>query len=215
MKKDWPARDLAVGDKNIINGPLVSRDCIILPALHMKLGLMKQFVKALDKHDDCFNYIVKKFPGLSMEKIQAGNFDGPQIRKLIQDQAFTSHMTAVESAAWCLYVSVVREFLGNTKASNYRYFVDVMLRNFQALGSRMSVKLHYLFSHLDYFPENLGDVSEEQGERFHQNIKTLKEKYQGRWNAHMMSDYCWTLIRDCTKQCYRRKAYKRTFLQMN
>ena len=181
VKKDWPAReDLAVGDKNIINESLVSRDRIILPPLHIKLGLMKQFVKALDKHGDCFNYIVKKFPGLSIEKMKAGIFDGPQIRKLIPDQAFTSHMTAVQSAAWCSYVSVEREFLGNTKASNYRYLVDVMLRNFQALGSRMSIKLYCLFSHLDYFPENLGDVSVEQGKRFHQDIKMMEERYQGR-----------------------------------
>ena len=176
---------------------------------------MKQFVKTLDKHGDCFNYIVKKFPGLRMEKMKTGIVDGPQIRKLIQNQAFTSHMTAVESAAWCSYVSVVREFLGNTKASNYRYLVDVMFRNFQALGSRMSIKLHYLFGHLDYFPENLDNVSEEQGERFHQDIKMMEERYQGRWDAHMMSDYCWTLIRDPTEQSYRRNSYKRTFLQMN
>ena len=94
-------------DKNIINEPLVSQDRIILPPLHIKLGLMKQFVKALDKHGDCFNYIVKKFPSLSMKKMKAGIFLGPQIRKLIQDQAFTSHITAVESVAWCSYVSVV------------------------------------------------------------------------------------------------------------
>ena len=124
-------------------------------------------------------------------------------------------MTAVESAAWCWYVSVIREFLGNTKASHYRYLVDVMLRNFQALGSRMSIKLHNLFSHLDYFPENLGDVSEEHRERFHQDIKPMEERYQGRWDAHMMSDYCWTLIHDCTEQSYRRKSYKNTFLHMN
>ena len=145
-----------MGDKNITNEPLVSRDHVILPPLHIKLGLMKQFVKALDEHGDCFNYIVQKFPGLSKEKTKTEIFDGPQIRKLLQDQAFTSHMTAVESAAWCSYVSVVREFLGNTKASNYRCLVDVMLRNFQALSSRMRIKFHYLFSHLDYFPENLG-----------------------------------------------------------
>ena len=192
VKKNWLARDLAVGDKSIIYEPLVSWDHIILPPLHIKLGLMKQFVKTLDKHGDCFNYIVKKFPGRSMEKMKAGIFAGPQIRKLIQDQAFTSHMTAVESAAWCSYVSVVQEFLGNTKASNYQYLVDMMLRNFQALGSRMSIKLHYLFSHLDYFPENLGDVSEEQIERFHQDINMMEERYQGRWDTHMKSDYCWT-----------------------
>ena len=191
VKKDWPSReDLTVGDKNVINEPLVNRDRIILPPLHIKLSILKQFVKALNKHGSCFNYIVQKFPGLSMEKLKARIFDGPQIRKFIQDQAFTSYMTAVESAAWCSYVSVVREFLGNTKTSNYQHRVDLMLRNFQALGARMSIQLHYLFSHLDYFPENPGDVSEEQGERFHQDIKIMEERYQGRWDDHMMSDYC-------------------------
>ena len=70
MKKDWSAReDLAVGDENIINDPLVNRDRIILPPLHIKLGMMKQFVKDLDKDGDRFNYIAKTFPGLSMEKL--------------------------------------------------------------------------------------------------------------------------------------------------
>ena len=110
----------------------------------------------------------------------------------MQDQTFTARMTVVERAAWCSYVSVIREFLGNAKSSNYRILVDVMLQNFQVLGPRMSIKLHYLFSHLDYFPGNLGDVSEEQGERFHQDIRTMEERYQGRWDVHMMADYCWT-----------------------
>ena len=68
--------------------------------------------------------------------------------------------------------------------------MDVMPQNIQALGARMSIKLHYLFSQLDYFPENLGDVSEEQVERFHQDIRAMEERYQGRWDSHMMTDYC-------------------------
>ena len=134
VKKDWPSQeDLAVGNKNIRNEPLVNWDRIILPLLHIKLGLMTQLVKTLDKDGDCFNNIAKTFPGLSMEKLKAGIFDGPQIRKLMQDQIFTACMTVAERAAWCSYVSVIREFLGNTKASNYRNLVDVMLQNFQAL----------------------------------------------------------------------------------
>ena len=89
--------------------------------------------------------------------------------------------------------------------------MDVMLQNFEALSARMSIKLHSLFSHLDYFPENLGDVSKEQGERFHQDIRTMEERYQGRWDFHMMADYCWTLIRDCTEQSHSQKSHKRTF----
>ena len=94
---------------------------------------MKQIVKALDKDGDCFNYIAKTFPGLSMEKLTADIFDGPQISKLMQDQIFTARMTVAERAAWCSYVSVMREFLGNTKASNYRHLVDVMLQTFKLL----------------------------------------------------------------------------------
>ena len=123
-------------------------------------------------------------------------------------------MTEVEKAAWHSFVAVVKGFLGNTKASNYVDPVEVMLTNFQALGSRMSIKVHYLFSHLDRFPENLGNMSEEQGERFHQDIKLMEERYQGRWDTHMMADYCWCLMQSCPQQDYRRKSYKRIFLQM-
>ena len=50
----------------------------------------------------------------------------------------------------------------------------------------MSIKVHFLFSHLERFPDNLGDYSEEQGERFHQDIKTMEKIYQGRWDQHIM-----------------------------
>ena len=105
VKKDWPAReDFAVGDKNIINEPLVNWDRIILPPLHIKLGLMKQFVKALDKDCECFNYIAKTFPGLSKKKLKADIFDALKICKVMQDQTFTAHVTVAERAAWCSYV---------------------------------------------------------------------------------------------------------------
>jgi len=37
----------------------------------------------------------------------------------------------------------------------------------------MSFKVHILKSHLNYFPENLGVVSEKHSERFHQDIKEM------------------------------------------
>ena len=37
----------------------------------------------------------------------------------------------------------------------------------------MNLKLHFLDSHLDEFRQNLGDFSEEQGERFHQDLMNL------------------------------------------
>ena len=64
--------------------------------------------------------------------------------------------------------SVTEYFLSNNKDPNYKAIVKTMLENFKKMGCNMSVKVHFLHSHIDYFPENLGHYSEEQGERFHQ-----------------------------------------------
>jgi hypothetical protein len=40
----------------------------------------------------------------------------------------------------------------------------------------LSLKVHFLHAHLDFFPQNLGAVSDEQGERFHQNISAKKKR---------------------------------------
>jgi len=58
----------------------------------------------------------------------------------------------------------------------------------------MSIKVHFVFSRLDKFPENLGAVSDEQGERFHQGFMTAEGRYQGRGAHHMLSDYCRLLL---------------------
>ena len=110
-QRTWLVRaSMTVGEKNVINEPLADREKIIFPPLHIKLGLMKQFVKALDKEGGCFQYICSAFPGLGYEKVKAGVFDGPHIRQLIKDQNFTTSMTAVEKRAWEAFVCVVKNF---------------------------------------------------------------------------------------------------------
>ena len=45
----WPTpEELTPGMCNVIRKPLVSREKVLLPPLHIKLSLVKQFVKALD-----------------------------------------------------------------------------------------------------------------------------------------------------------------------
>ena len=69
VRKEWPPRNtIKPGEKNIVNNPLVDRKNIILPPLHIKLGLMKQFVKALDRSGDCFRYICSPFLALAMRR---------------------------------------------------------------------------------------------------------------------------------------------------
>ena len=61
--------------------------------------MMKQFVKALNKENDCFKYLCGVFQALSTEKLRAGIFDGPQIRRLMNDKRCVLSMTAVEKNA--------------------------------------------------------------------------------------------------------------------
>ena len=57
-----------------------------MPALHIKLGLMKNFVKRLGKiNTEGFLYLVAKFPDINNAKIKEGIFDGSQIRQLMHD----------------------------------------------------------------------------------------------------------------------------------
>jgi hypothetical protein len=206
---------MAVGGQNVINEPWVARNKIILPPLHIKLGLMKQFVKALNKDGLCIECIAHKLPGLTMEKLKAGIFGGPQIRQLINDSHFITSMNEIEACAWSSFVLVVKYFLRNKKADNYTQLVEDMLFHFSRLGCNMSVKVHYLHSNVDRFPEKLGDLSEEQGERFPQDMKAMEARYQGRWDAHVMTDYCWHLMRNCRGRSHSRKSYKRCFLCVN
>ncbi|XP_063219615.1 uncharacterized protein LOC134529442 [Bacillus rossius redtenbacheri] len=127
-QKEWPLRKtLEVGMPNIVNEPIVSQDRNVFPPLHIKLGLMKQFIKALHTESDCFKHIVSAFPCLSYEKIKAGVFDGPQIRALERDEEFVMKMDEKERAAWVSFVEVMKNFLGNKKAENYEVLVQRML----------------------------------------------------------------------------------------
>ncbi|GBN35972.1 hypothetical protein AVEN_248117-1 [Araneus ventricosus] len=70
----------------------------------------------------------------------------------------------------------------------------------------MSLKIHFLHSHLEFDPENLGPVSDEHGERFHQDISNMGARYQGKWNPKMLADYFWTLKMDIPQAKHSRQA---------
>ncbi|XP_072257829.1 uncharacterized protein [Pyxicephalus adspersus] len=121
-------------------------------------------------------------------------------------------MSEVEKNAWLSFKAMVKDFLGNTQANIYREVVQKLSESFKMLGCNMSIKVHFLHSHLSNFLENLGAVSDEQGERFHQDLKVMEGRLQGRWDVHMMADYCWSIRQVCPNTEQSRKSYKRKFL---
>ena len=79
------------------------------------------------------------------------------------------------------------------------------------IGANMSIKVHYLASYKDHFNDKLGDLGEDQGEKFHQD-KDLEYRYQDRWDTPMMADYYWRLKRELRVHMHHRAAKKMAFL---
>ena len=80
LVKNWPVRkDLTPCSHNVLNASLIERSKILLPPLHIKLGLAKQFVKALKPTSRAFRHIRQMFLSISEAKVKGGIFVGPQI----------------------------------------------------------------------------------------------------------------------------------------
>ena len=123
-------------------------------------------------------------------------------------------MKDIEKDAWKAFKALVNNFLGNKRSlEEYVALVNQLLTSLKHLGARMSIKIHFLQSHLDYFPDNCGDYSKEQGQRFHQDIKTMESRYQCKWNGNMLADYCWCLKRDAPDDRHKRKSSRASVLR--
>lgn len=226
-RKHWPLRTAnEPGELSVESSALVPRDRILLPPLHIKLGLFSSFVRTLAKRNGApdridyppLQYLKHAFPHLSDAKIRNGVFVGPQIRKLLAtDEEFVRSMSDLaERRAWWAFSDVCRKLLGKNKAPDYDTVVAEMLGAYDALGVRMSLKIHLLNSHLETLAgtvgaESLADVSDEQGERFHQDISAMEKRYAGISTTGMMADYCWMQCSDHSAGEYRRKRKRTRF----
>ena len=115
------------------------------------------------------------FSKLSEAKIKDGIFVGPQINTMLKSKNLEEKMNKTEKEAWQAFRGVVDGILGNKKDPHNKELMKKLIKSYQNMGCRMSVKLHFLYSNLDFFQENLGDFSEEHGERFHQDIESMEK----------------------------------------
>ena len=107
-------------------------EVVYLPPLHIKLGLIKNFVKAMDQNSAGFLYFTNTFPRISEAKVREGVFAGPQIRELIQDVKFKDQLSEVERAAWKTFKILTTKFVGNYKAEKYRDMVADLVQSYKA-----------------------------------------------------------------------------------
>ena len=110
----------------------------------------------------------------------------------MQDKQFDEDLNETESKAWLLFREICEDFLGNHRAENYQDVVQDLLTSYKAMGCNIySLQTHFLQSHMNFFPENLGEVSDKHSDRFHQDIMAMEKWYQGKWTSSMLADYCW------------------------
>lgn len=73
---------------------------VLLTPLHIKIGLMKNFLKVMVKTKLAFKYPLEKFPRLSEAKIKDGVFVSPQIRQLVRNYEFHHVLGGREMLTW-------------------------------------------------------------------------------------------------------------------
>jgi len=152
---------------------------ILLPPLHIILGLMKNFVKAMDRTGSAFKYLTEKFPRLSEAKIKQEVFMGPQSRRLFRDDMFINLLQCDELKAWDAFRLVSTNFLGNIRAENYKELIEDMSL-YHKLGCNMSLKMHMFHSHLDFFPDNCGMVTNWHGELYMRKLRRRRKDIRKR-----------------------------------
>jgi len=100
----------------------------------------------------------------------------------MHDREFNSNLIGTENTVWNAFKFVCTNFPGNHKAENYREIASKMLKYFQAVKCNLSLKLHFLHSRPEFFPQSLGDFSDKHGDRYHQHTAMTEKLFVGRWN---------------------------------
>ena len=155
-QKDWGSRSTFVpGEHSLKKNPLVDMNKVLLPPLHIKFGLMKNFVKVLHKNGAAFQHVSTVFPGLSAAKLKEGIFVGPQIREVLKDTDFEELLNLKELRAWEAFKSVCSGFLGNTRVPDYQAYIEKLLKSYEDMGCRILLKFHFLHSHLNFSRQTL------------------------------------------------------------
>ena len=109
---------LTPGMYYVIREPLVSREKVLLPPLHIKLGLVKQFVKVLGFEGKVFQNIRSIFFRVSDVKIKGGIFVGSQISTMLKSESKEAKINQTKNEAWQAFGGAVNGFLGYKRNQN-------------------------------------------------------------------------------------------------
>ena len=154
-------------------------------------GLDKSFVKAMHHQDEGFKHVSELFPYKTEAKIKHDIFVRPEIRKVLKDKDFKTKLSSNELDAWNAFVLVVQNYLGMHNATNYTENVEQMLQSYKEMGARMSLKMHFLHSNLDFFLKIMEISAMSMGKDSTWTLNSLKKgRLPRNVSPAMMADFC-------------------------
>ena len=68
------------------------------------------------------------------------------------------HMTTLEINSWNSFAGAVQNLLENYWSNDYCNVVESILNSYRDIVAIMSIKIHFMYTHLDKFPENCGTI---------------------------------------------------------
>lgn len=193
---------------NIVNESNVSDEKIIFPRLYIKLSLMKLFVKALNADGDCFQHIVYA-PFALFYELKISN-----IKWISYSFLFTWQGICLEDEYQIkVYMAVVygssKKPQGSKKTDSFEAVFGKNVSGFHDLRWNMSVKIHFLYSYLHRFSQNLGTVSDEQSVLLHEHLKMMEDHLSDQWER--MLDSCWVIKGEYLEEMHQSKSYMGKF----
>lgn len=121
---------------------------------------------------------------------------GPAIRKLISDSDFDNYLTELELLAWNCLKAVIENCMGVHRVENWQMLINEMLRAFDYINVQVSLKVHFMICHLDWFERLIPTEADEDGERFHEVAAPLDNWYSAKKLDSLLADLCWDLFNE-------------------
>ena len=158
---------------------------IYFQPLHIKFGLLKMSVTAMDRESVRFAYLSKHVPKSVRPRWKKEYL---KTKTLVQNQT-------TEIRAWNAFEKVCGNFLRNEKEENYTEIVRSKFYHILLCGLTYHWNFIFCIPIWIFFLGCEAAVSDEHGERFHPGISQIYKGYSGKWSPNTLADHCWRLTR--------------------
>lgn len=116
---------------------------------------------------------------------------GPDIQRLFADVEFSEYLMEEEYIAWENLKAVINNVLGIDRSQHWRTLVIEMLKSFNDIGVKMSLKEHFLHQHLDELEALIPTESDQRAENFHKVTGQLECWYSAKRLNSVLANLCW------------------------